>query len=280
MPIRESDILRTYHNHPLRMETILARVMKSRGSLDGISELDFALDPETEITDQNHVGGAAFVDQLAASIGIGKHSRVLDLGSGLGGPSRYLAYRFGCRVHGLDISEERVRGAVELTRLAGLGHLVTFECAGFESAKVESEGFDVLWGQGSWVHVSDKASFAQTWARALKPGGSFGMEEAFTRAPESPAEAAEMQELSKIWNAELVEIPVWRQVFEDAGFEIQIVDDLSSDLLAYYAREQELASSGRLQSINAEERKSWELAVKLARRRAVGYFRMVGRKTV
>ena len=44
---------------------------------------------------------------------------------------------------------------------------------------------------------------------------------------------------------------------------VGLIDDLSEDLLGYYAREQELASSGRVQRVNEEERRSWELAVKL-----------------
>src|SRR5260370_13731542 len=54
--------------------------------------------------DQFHTRGLAATVELAQAAGIKRGTTVLDIGSGLGGPSRYLAATFGCRVHGVDLS--------------------------------------------------------------------------------------------------------------------------------------------------------------------------------
>ncbi len=51
---------------------------------------------------------------------------VIDIGSGLGGPSRYLAATYGCRVSGVDLTPEFVETAIALTARVGLSDRVNF----------------------------------------------------------------------------------------------------------------------------------------------------------
>src|SRR5260221_8029531 len=51
--------------------------------------------------DQFHVMGLAATEELAQMAAIEPGSAILDAGSGLGGPSRYLARTYGCRVIGV-----------------------------------------------------------------------------------------------------------------------------------------------------------------------------------
>ena len=51
---------------------------------------------------------------------------VLDVGSGIGGPSRYIASRFGCRIIGLDLVEEYCNVARMLAQKIGLDNLVDY----------------------------------------------------------------------------------------------------------------------------------------------------------
>src|SRR5580698_3556786 len=78
---------------------------------------------DIEKLDQFHVGGLEATNQLAAAANIQASDRVLDLGSGIGGPSRHLAASIGCRVTGLDLTREYCEVATALAQSTGLAHL-------------------------------------------------------------------------------------------------------------------------------------------------------------
>jgi len=54
--------------------------------------------------DQFHTRGMAATIELGEALAIKPGASVIDIGSGLGGPSRYLATKFGCTVKGIDLS--------------------------------------------------------------------------------------------------------------------------------------------------------------------------------
>src|SRR5713226_5850028 len=55
--------------------------------------------------DQFHTRGLAATVELAKLAGITADMSVLDVGSGVGGPARFLAATYGCQVTGVDLSE-------------------------------------------------------------------------------------------------------------------------------------------------------------------------------
>jgi SAM-dependent methyltransferase len=95
--------------------------------------IDDGVDPERPTIealapyDQFHGRGIDATAELAASVPARRSDHILDVGSGIGGPARYLATRFGCRVTGIDLTAEFCDVARHLTRLLGLDAQVVFE---------------------------------------------------------------------------------------------------------------------------------------------------------
>jgi ubiquinone/menaquinone biosynthesis C-methylase UbiE len=175
-------VVHFYETHPINEYEILEKLRADAVDLESPSE---------EILkdyDQDHFGGLEAVDVLAEQAGIDSASHVLDVCSGMGGPARYLAHRLGCRVTGLDITKSRHEGAIRLTRMVGLDHLVDFRLGNALDMPFADATFDVVIGQEAFVHVPDKSRLIAECARAVKPGGIVAFTDILRREGLSDAE--------------------------------------------------------------------------------------------
>jgi SAM-dependent methyltransferase len=66
--------------------------------------------------DEFHIGGRQATIDFAADFEPAADTDWLDIGSGLGGASRYVAHQYKCRVTGVDLSEEYVAVAGSLAQ--------------------------------------------------------------------------------------------------------------------------------------------------------------------
>jgi SAM-dependent methyltransferase len=151
----------------IRVETAL----RTAGSRD---QVELSVD-EIGALDQFHVGGVKATQELAQMLAPSLHMRVLDVGSGLGGPARYLAQKFGCHVTGIDITEAYCRLASVLSERLGLHGQVEFRHGNAVQLPFSDNSFDAVWTQHASMNISDKRKFYREIARVLKRGGRFAM---------------------------------------------------------------------------------------------------------
>jgi SAM-dependent methyltransferase/uncharacterized glyoxalase superfamily protein PhnB len=109
-----------------------------------------------------------FADRLA----VGAGSKVLEVGSGSGGPAVYLAIQRGCQVTGVDINEHGVKNARALADARGVGTRATFEVvdAG-QPLPFPAESFDAIVSNDAMCHIDDRLSVLREWYRVLRSGG-------------------------------------------------------------------------------------------------------------
>jgi SAM-dependent methyltransferase len=133
--------------------------------------------------DEFHVGGLESTKELAEQMELRPGLRLLDVGSGIGGPARYFAAHHGCRVTGVDLTEEFIQVATSLTRLAKLEALVDFRQASALQMPFDSVTFD----RASMIHVgmniADKDALFREVRRVLKPGALFAVFDLVRTAP-------------------------------------------------------------------------------------------------
>ena len=130
---------------------------------------------DIEKLDQFHVGGLDATDDLAAAAKIQASDRVLDLGSGIGGPSRHLASSIGCRVTGLDLTREYCEVATALAQSTGLAHLVDYQQGDALHTPFENESFNVVWTQHASMNIEDKPALYREIFRVLAPNGRLAL---------------------------------------------------------------------------------------------------------
>ncbi|HVC19133.1 MAG TPA: class I SAM-dependent methyltransferase [Vicinamibacterales bacterium] len=126
--------------------------------------------------DEFHSGGRPSTRELARLAGLNAEMAVLDAGCGVGGPARTLAAEFGCRVTGLDLTEQFCRAAEMLTGWVGLAGRVSFRCGNALDMPFDAESFDLVWSQNSMMNIEDKGRLFREVARVLRPGGLFAFE--------------------------------------------------------------------------------------------------------
>ena len=94
--------------------------------------------------DQYHYHGTAAVDAAISALSLGPNGQVLDVGAGIGGPARYMAFKTGCRVTALELQSDLDRTAAGLTERCGLGGRVSHLCGDILSGMMDGGGFDAL----------------------------------------------------------------------------------------------------------------------------------------
>jgi SAM-dependent methyltransferase len=273
-----SRLEQIYARHPLRADTILARLGLPKEAPWQVTEADLATDETTRITDQNHTGGAALVRELAREAGVVPGCLVLDVGCGLGGSARVLAQEYGAQVDGVELTTTRYHDAVRLTQLVGLVGQVRILQGDFLTLDLPARHYDVAWGQGAWVHFPDLNAVFARCAGLLRPGGRVAVEEAYLRRrPQTPDEARQLAELEWCWAAHLNDRDSWLEATARHGLRTTcsagLTDVIGEELLAL----QEAAARGPAGAINADEVRGWDLACGLIQDGILGYLRLVAR---
>ena len=125
--------------------------------------------------DQFHTRGLAATAELGELAGVTAGMSVLDVGSGVGGPARFLAATYGCQVTGVDLSEPFVDAARYLTERTGQSGQVSFETASALELPFDASRFDVVLLQHVAMNISDRTRLYREIRRVLKSGGMFAI---------------------------------------------------------------------------------------------------------
>jgi ubiquinone/menaquinone biosynthesis C-methylase UbiE len=144
------------------------------------SALDTAgLDPATlrpadlAPVDEFHIRGRAASLEIIEALGLTADSRVLDLGSGLGGPARTLAELTGCTVIGVDITSEFCEVAMALSEWTGLSERTRFQVGDATATGLPDAAMDAALTVHVAMNISDKHALYAEAFRVLRPGGKF-----------------------------------------------------------------------------------------------------------
>ncbi len=149
-----------------RVEAVLAQAGFSTGLIpwEALAPLD-----------QFHVGGAAATTALAEKLAMPPGSSVIDVGCGLGGPSRHLASVYDCTVTGIDLNPSLVELADMLTRRCGLDAKVTHMAGDATDLPFEAESFDFAWTQHVAMNIEDRHKLYAGVHRVMRRGGRFAI---------------------------------------------------------------------------------------------------------
>jgi cyclopropane fatty-acyl-phospholipid synthase-like methyltransferase len=210
--------------------TNLDRIANGLASL-GIGPAD-PLSPEQLFPlDQWHYHGTAAIDAAAKALGLRPGSRVLEIGSGIGGPARYLAHAIGCRVTALELQPKVHAIAADLTRRCGLDMRVSHVCGDALSYPLPTAGVDAAVSWLAVLHIPDRPRLLARIARALRSGGGCYLEDFSMRAPFSATQLRDLRDI--VFGVSVTSIDAYVADLRSAGFTRIEATDMADSWLSF-----------------------------------------------
>jgi ubiquinone/menaquinone biosynthesis C-methylase UbiE len=192
--------------------------------------------------DQFHGRGMEATEEIAGTLKVAATDHLLDVGSGIGGPARYMAHRFGCKVTGIDLTAEFCEVARHLTRLLGMESKADFRQGDALDMPFAEATFGGAYSMNVSMNIADKAAFYCEIRRVLKPGGWVMLSE-LAQGPggqvDYPTPWAATSATSFLSTPEET-----RAGLEAAGFEIESFRDAAAEMRAYAIRVRAMLDRG------------------------------------
>jgi ubiquinone/menaquinone biosynthesis C-methylase UbiE len=205
------------------LDRILAALAQAGKDVDRLTIDDLAP------VDEFHSRRRLATEELTAMLAPVATDHVIDIGSGLGGPSRYLATMCGCRISGVDLTPEFVETATALTARTGLSGRVDFRVGSALDLPFPDASFDCAWSQNVAMNIADRPRYYAEMHRVLRPGGRLAIQDVAAgngTALDFPVMWADRPEISFLRTPEDT-----RAMLEAAGFRVlQWVDNTDTTL--------------------------------------------------
>jgi sarcosine/dimethylglycine N-methyltransferase len=225
----KTDVIRKHYEGEAQAVDLVTRVKQLLEQLG-----EGAITPEQLAGfDQFHSGGLKTTADFIELLDLTPQMKVLDAGSGLGGPSRYTAEKHGCHVTGIDLTESFVEVATLLAERTGLSDRVDYQVGNLLALNLADQQFDAAYTQHVVMNIRNREQVYNEIHRVLKPGGQFGFFDVLAGEGEStplyPVPWADTRDSSVL----LTEAET-RAVLEKSGFAIDVWNDVTQEIIEWF----------------------------------------------
>lgn len=165
----ESKLVAKHYTHGSLTAALLQGIQKLGKTVETIEIDDLAP------VDEFHIGGRIATQNFLNQLEMDSSHHVLDVGCGLGGASRFAASTYGCRVTGVDLTEEYIETGNTMCSWVGLADRVHLEVGDATDLSHKTRAFDRAYLLHVGMNIADKRSLASELFRVIQPGGKIGI---------------------------------------------------------------------------------------------------------
>ncbi len=181
--------------------------------------------------DQLHYHGTDAVDAATRTLGLGSGNSVLEVGSGLGGPARWIAATTGAAVTALELQADHHGVATELTARCGLDDRVTHVCGDALAHDWGDQRFDAVVSWLALYHIPDRPRLLDRLRAVLSTDGQVYVEDLCAGPAVGDADRDELS--TELAANHLPDLDRYAAEIADAGFEVVACDDMTGDWAAF-----------------------------------------------
>ena len=189
-------------------------------------------------------------DSFYGWLNLSPGDHVLEVASGSGGPSLYLAKKFKCQITGIDINEEGIKTANQQAQETGITSAKYQLAYADQELPFEDESFDAIMCTDSMNHFRDRLVYLRQWRRVLKAG-----KRAIFTDPvviTGPVSNEELAARSSIGFFLFVPLEVTNRLIEEAGFKLIRCEDVTANIEKTSGRWHDARQRHREELINIE----------------------------
>jgi ubiquinone/menaquinone biosynthesis C-methylase UbiE len=163
------DRVASHYTHGQLLDQILSGVEAIGKTPESVTVDDLAP------VDEFHIGGRQASEEFIVQLELSEDNHVLDVGCGIGGTSRFVASRFGCRVTGIDLTPEFVSTGQSLCDWVGLTGQVNLTQGDATAMPFSDESFDAAFMLHVAMNIANKTRLFAEVYRLIKPSAIFGV---------------------------------------------------------------------------------------------------------
>ena len=208
------------------IDLILGGIKSMGKTIKNINIDDLAL------VDEFHIGGLEATKNFINKLAIDPSHHILDIGCGIGGPSRYTAETFKCKVTGVDLTKEYIEVGNTICEWVGLSENISLQQASALYTPFENNQFDAAYMMHVGMNIKKKKELTDEIYRIIKPGSLFGIYDVMKTGEKDliyPVPWAQTKETSEVNTPEY-----YKQCLSQSGFSICEETDKKDFALNYF----------------------------------------------
>jgi len=176
--------------------------------------------------DQLHYHGTDAIDIFIEKLEINEKTKILDVGSGMGGPARYIANKTGAEITAIELQSDQNNLAKDLTKKCGLSNKVNHICGDILDYDFKNQTFDAVVSWLTLYHIANHEILLKKLFDLLNPNGFFYTEDITSRINLSDADRKEIKK--EIYGIHLPYFDNYISNLEQNGFKLIFSEDMSS----------------------------------------------------